>query len=41
VATLLSLVLVPALYVIVQGAAEWVAGRRGEAPAAAVEEGAR
>jgi hydrophobe/amphiphile efflux-1 (HAE1) family protein len=42
VATLLSLVLVPALYVIVQGAAEWAAGRRGEAAAAAaVEEGAR
>jgi HAE1 family hydrophobic/amphiphilic exporter-1 len=41
VATLLSLVLVPALYVIVQGSAEWVAGRRGTAPAPAAEEGTR
>jgi multidrug efflux pump len=32
VATLLSLVLVPALYVLVQGSAEWIGGRlRGEA----------
>jgi hydrophobe/amphiphile efflux-1 (HAE1) family protein len=38
VATVLSLVLVPALYVIVQGAAEWLARRR---PAAAPEEAVR
>jgi HAE1 family hydrophobic/amphiphilic exporter-1 len=41
VATLLSLVLVPALYVIVQGAAEWLrSGLRAGSPAeAAAEEG--
>jgi hydrophobe/amphiphile efflux-1 (HAE1) family protein len=41
VATLLSLVLVPALYVIVQGAAEWLRGglRAGPAARAGAEEG--
>jgi len=33
VATLLSLVLVPALYVVVQGVAEWIGGRLRHAPA--------
>jgi hydrophobe/amphiphile efflux-1 (HAE1) family protein len=42
VATVLSLVLVPALFVIVQGSAEWVRSRlRGEPSAAAAAEGAR
>ena len=39
-ATVLSLVLVPALYVVVQGAAEWV-GRRLRGPGAAPEGAAR